>query len=213
MPQNVAKTGCELTEVAKIGRSRSVYGQKRVEGGVGQSREPKFSIWCLRTSAHPFLAKNRPGDPVFGYNSTLYFLLFFFLTTFFLTHTHFFFSMSSLETFTIPYVCHRTMCIQPIKRSTKIRMRSLKCDGYSYKVPGIYLHLRQRISDNDIRYRIRYQALLDPLPRYVGYMQHGLFLGGQHFFTLFYLCRTTDLFTARYAMYKVWYWGRTVVLD
>ena len=44
MPQNVAKTGCELTEVAKIGRSRSVYGQKRVEGGVGQSREPKFSI-------------------------------------------------------------------------------------------------------------------------------------------------------------------------
>ena len=67
MQQNVAKTGWELTKVAKIGRSRSVYGQKRVEGGVGQSREPKLSVCCIRTSAHPFLAKNRPGAPVFGY--------------------------------------------------------------------------------------------------------------------------------------------------
>ena len=67
MQQNVAKTGWELTKVARIGRSRSVYGQKRVEGGVGQSREPKLSVCCLRTSAHPFLAKNRPGAPVFGY--------------------------------------------------------------------------------------------------------------------------------------------------
>ena len=67
MQQNVAKTGWELTKVARIGRSRSVYGQKRAEGGVGQSREPKLSVCWLRTSAHPFLAKNRPGAPVFGY--------------------------------------------------------------------------------------------------------------------------------------------------
>ena len=65
--QNVAKTGWELAKVARIGRSRSVYGQKRVEGGVGQSREPKFSVCRLHTSAHPFLAKNRPGAPVFGH--------------------------------------------------------------------------------------------------------------------------------------------------
>ena len=44
-----------------------MYGQKRVEGGVGQSREPKLSVCCLHTSAHPFLAKNRPGAPVFGH--------------------------------------------------------------------------------------------------------------------------------------------------
>ena len=47
-----------------------MYGQKWVEGGVGQSREPKLSVCCLRTSAHPFLAKNRPGAPVFGYGPT-----------------------------------------------------------------------------------------------------------------------------------------------
>ena len=41
MKQNVAKTGWELTKVATIGRSRSVYGEERVEGGVGQSHEPK----------------------------------------------------------------------------------------------------------------------------------------------------------------------------
>ena len=41
MQQNVAKTGWELTKVATIGRSRSVYGEERVEGGVGQSHEPK----------------------------------------------------------------------------------------------------------------------------------------------------------------------------
>ena len=67
MQQNVAKTEWELTKVARIGRSRSVYGQKRVEGSVGQSREPKLSVCCLRISAHPFLAKNRPGAPVFGH--------------------------------------------------------------------------------------------------------------------------------------------------
>ena len=67
MQQNAAKTGWELTKVARIGRSRSVYGQKRVERGVGRSREPKLSVCCLRTSAHPFLAKNRPGAPVFGH--------------------------------------------------------------------------------------------------------------------------------------------------
>ena len=44
-----------------------MYGQKRVEGGVGQSREPKLTVCCLRTSAHPFLAKNRPGAPIFGH--------------------------------------------------------------------------------------------------------------------------------------------------
>ena len=66
MQQNVTKTGWELTKVARIGRSRSVYSQKRVAGGVGQSREPKFSVCCLHTSSHPFLAKNRPGAPVFG---------------------------------------------------------------------------------------------------------------------------------------------------
>ena len=44
-----------------------MYGQKRVEGGVGQLREPKLSVRCLRTSAHPFLAKNPPGAPVFGH--------------------------------------------------------------------------------------------------------------------------------------------------
>ena len=68
MQQNVAKTGWELTKVARIGRSRSVYGQKRVEDGVGQSREPKLSVCCLHTSAHPFLAKNRPGATVFGHD-------------------------------------------------------------------------------------------------------------------------------------------------
>ena len=47
MQENVAKNGWELTEVARIGRSRSLYGQKRVEGGVGQSREPKLSVSCL----------------------------------------------------------------------------------------------------------------------------------------------------------------------
>ena len=62
-----AKTGWELTKVARIGRSRSVYSQKRVAGGVGQSREPKVSVCCLHISAHPFLAKNRPGAPVFGH--------------------------------------------------------------------------------------------------------------------------------------------------
>ena len=67
MKQHVAKTGWELTKVARSGRSRSVYGQKRVEGGVGQLREPKLSVRCLRTSAHPFLAKNPPGAPVFGH--------------------------------------------------------------------------------------------------------------------------------------------------
>ena len=67
MQQDVAETGWELTKVARIGRSRSVYGQKRVEGGVGQSREPKLSVCCLRISAHPFLAKNRPGATVFGH--------------------------------------------------------------------------------------------------------------------------------------------------
>ena len=50
MQQNVAKTGWELTKVARIGKSRSVYGQKRVEDGVGQSREPKLSVCCLHTS-------------------------------------------------------------------------------------------------------------------------------------------------------------------
>ena len=44
-----------------------MYGQKRVGGGVGQSREPKLGVCCLRTSAHPFLAKSRPGAPVFGH--------------------------------------------------------------------------------------------------------------------------------------------------
>ena len=44
-----------------------VYSQKRVAGGVGQSREPKLSVCCLHISAHPFLAKNRPGAPVFGH--------------------------------------------------------------------------------------------------------------------------------------------------
>ena len=72
MQQNVAKTRWELTKVARIGRCRSVYGQKRVQGGVGQSREPKLSVCCLRTSAHPFLANNRPGAPVFGYCPILY---------------------------------------------------------------------------------------------------------------------------------------------
>ena len=67
MQKNVAKTGWELTKVARIGRSRSVYGQKRVEGGIGQSREPKLSVCCLHISAHPFMAKNRPGAPVFGH--------------------------------------------------------------------------------------------------------------------------------------------------
>ena len=47
MQENVAKNGWELTKVARIGRSRSLYGQKRVEGGVGQSREPKLSVSCL----------------------------------------------------------------------------------------------------------------------------------------------------------------------
>ena len=67
MQKNVAKTGWELTNVARIGRFRSVYGQKRVEGGVGQSREPKLSVCCIGTSAHPFLAKKRLGAPVFGH--------------------------------------------------------------------------------------------------------------------------------------------------
>ena len=63
MQENVAKNGWELTKVARIGRSRSLYGQTRVEGGVGQSREPKLSVCCLRISAHPFLAVHRPGLP------------------------------------------------------------------------------------------------------------------------------------------------------
>ena len=67
MQENVAKNGWELTKEARIGRSRSLYGQKRVEGGVGQSREPKLSVCCLNNSAHPFLAKKRPGAPVFGH--------------------------------------------------------------------------------------------------------------------------------------------------
>ena len=67
MQQNVAKPGWGLTKVTRIGRSRSVYGQKRVEGGVGQLREPKLSVCCLHVSLHPFLAKNRSGAPVFGY--------------------------------------------------------------------------------------------------------------------------------------------------
>ena len=67
MQENVAKNGWELTKVARIGRSRSLYGQTRVEGGVGQSREPKLIVCCLHNSAHPFLAKKRPGAPVFGH--------------------------------------------------------------------------------------------------------------------------------------------------
>ena len=68
MQEIVAKNGWELTKVARIGSSPSLYGQKRVmRGGVGQSHEPKLSVCCLYTSAHPFLAKNRPGAPVFGY--------------------------------------------------------------------------------------------------------------------------------------------------
>ena len=67
MQQNMAKPGWELTKVARIGRSRYVYGQKRVEGGVGQSREPKLSVCELRNSSHPFLVQNRPGAPVFGH--------------------------------------------------------------------------------------------------------------------------------------------------
>ena len=67
--QNVAKNEWKLTKVARIGRSRSLYGQKRMEGGVGQSREPKLSVCCLHNSAHPFLAKKRPGAPVFGFFS------------------------------------------------------------------------------------------------------------------------------------------------
>ena len=35
MQENVAKNGWELTKVARIGRSPSLYGQKPVEGGVG----------------------------------------------------------------------------------------------------------------------------------------------------------------------------------
>ena len=90
MQQNVAKTGWELTKVARIGRSRSVYGQKRarsvygqkrVEGGVGRSREPKLSVCCLRTSAHPFLAKNRPGAPVFGHCPSFICTRYFFCST------------------------------------------------------------------------------------------------------------------------------------
>ena len=90
MEQNVAKTGWELTKVARIGRSRSVYGQKRarsvygqkrVEGGVGRSREPKLSVCCLRTSAHPFLAKNRPGAPVFGHCPSFICTRYFFCST------------------------------------------------------------------------------------------------------------------------------------
>ena len=49
-----------------------MYGQKRVEGGVGQLREPKLSVCCLHTSAHPFLAKNRSGAPVFGHCPIFY---------------------------------------------------------------------------------------------------------------------------------------------
>ena len=67
MQENMAKNGWERTKVARIGRSPSLYGQKRVEGGVGQSREPKLSVCCHHTPAHPFLAKNRPGAPVFGH--------------------------------------------------------------------------------------------------------------------------------------------------
>ena len=33
----------------------------------GQSCEPKLSVCCLHNSAHPFLAKKRPGAPVFGH--------------------------------------------------------------------------------------------------------------------------------------------------
>ena len=44
-----------------------MYSEKRVAGGVGQSHEPKLSVCCLHISAHPFLAKNRPGAPVFGH--------------------------------------------------------------------------------------------------------------------------------------------------
>ena len=67
MQEKVAKNGWELTKVARIGRSRSLYGQKRVEVGVGQSRELKLSVCSLHNSAHPFLAKKRPGAPVFGH--------------------------------------------------------------------------------------------------------------------------------------------------
>ena len=67
MQENVAKNGWELTKVARIGRSRSLYGQTRMEGGVGQSREPKLIVCCLHNSVHPFLAKKRPGAPVFGH--------------------------------------------------------------------------------------------------------------------------------------------------
>ena len=51
-----------------------MYSQKRVEGGIGQSREPKLSFCCLHISAHPFMAKNRPGAPVFGHCPILYLL-------------------------------------------------------------------------------------------------------------------------------------------
>ena len=37
MQDNVAKNGWELTKAARIGRSRSLYGQKRVDGGVAVS--------------------------------------------------------------------------------------------------------------------------------------------------------------------------------
>ena len=49
MQQNVAKTGWELTKVARIGRSRSVYGQKRVEGGVANHVSPNsvFAAFIL----------------------------------------------------------------------------------------------------------------------------------------------------------------------
>ena len=49
-----------------------MYSQKRVAGGVGQSREPKLSVCCLHISAHPFLANNRPGAPVFGHCPNIY---------------------------------------------------------------------------------------------------------------------------------------------
>ena len=67
--QNATKCGQNRVGADQSSENREVpVGvRKRVEGGVGQSREPKLSVCCLRTSAHPFLAKNRPGAPVFGY--------------------------------------------------------------------------------------------------------------------------------------------------
>ena len=73
----MAKTGWELTKVARIGRSRSVYGQKRVEGGVGQSRELKFSVAAfilLPTRFWPRTDRELPFLAIALLCSTRYFL-------------------------------------------------------------------------------------------------------------------------------------------